>query len=991
MISESHSLKYGAALGTVSLLVMALATTLPSAYADIVLPTLNAISPSAGSAAGGNTVTLTGSNFPGRVAVVFGDSAAYSGSGYDGPFASCATSTTCTVTSSSGTGVVQIWILLVDGDMRGTIVPTGIYFTYVPVPAVTSISPQNGATTGGATVTISGSDLNGATDVKFGTASASQFSVLSNSFISATAPPGTGTVDVTVTTTGGTTSTGDATEFRYIDVGSGPVKVAAIDPASGPANGGTSVAITGLGFAKDTTVKFGSAPASMVSCSSTTTCTAVSPPGSGTVDITVSTAAGTSTTSAISQFTYHPVPSVTGIDTEQGPLEGGTPIMITGSGFVAPLAVNFGSVPATDITITSDTRLTVNSPPSSPGTVDITVTTAGGTSGSDQFTYRAAPGVASVTPSRGSIAGGNTITITGTGFTGATAVTFTPIHVFWWAYGPTPAASFTVNSDTKITAVTPPGTYTVDVTVTTPGGTSGANSSDQYMYGPAVLNFNSFGTSGMGGEPFTILGQGFTGATNVTFAGNAAPSFSVDSDGQITAIPPPGTGFVHVQVTTPLGTSPIDPFCDNVYEPYASIVIGFACDQIGYSMDISGFSPGTGPESGGTVLNITGGGFPQGTTVIFGDSAVYSGDSGVAAYCPTIFSCTVTTPPGTGSVQLWMDDRGTVYPSGKYFTYTATEAPKLKSVAPSRGGGGLAELATPNANITGHATGASTTADGTVYISVGADPIIHSTAIGMGSITLAQYSSAPIAPGDSLENATFFGLHVTSDSEFERVSIALCSVEQDIGIVWWNGTVWAPVNQSYDSVDRCVDASFDSESAPAVSQISTIQFAALADTTAPEITGFIRDIVLFPTAGGAVLEYGEIMASDTDPNLTIAYSIQPGARLAAGTSALVTITVTDSAGNSATALVNVHVLTPSESIEELQKLVADAGLPSAVESQLTSKLDDAKQYLDSGDHGNAKTQLNIFASLVETQGGKSMTQEQADLLIAGANSVIRSI
>ena len=102
--------------------------------------------------------------------------------------------------------------------------------------------------------------------------------------------------------------------------------------------------------------------------------------------------------------------------------------MITGSGFVAPLAVNFGSVPATDITITSDTQLTVNSPPSSPGTVDITVTTAGGTSGSDQFTYRAAPGVASVTPSRGSVAGGNTITITGTGFTGATAVTFTPIH-----------------------------------------------------------------------------------------------------------------------------------------------------------------------------------------------------------------------------------------------------------------------------------------------------------------------------------------------------------------------------------------------------------------------------------------------------------------------------------------------------------------------------------------------------------------------------------
>ena len=62
------------------------------------------------------------------------------------------------------------------------------------------------------------------------------------------------------------------------------------------------------------------------------------------------------------------------------------------------------------------------------------------------------------------------MTITGTGFTGATAVDF----------GTTPATSFTVVSDTTITADSPAGTGTVDVTVTTPGGTSATSSADQF-------------------------------------------------------------------------------------------------------------------------------------------------------------------------------------------------------------------------------------------------------------------------------------------------------------------------------------------------------------------------------------------------------------------------------------------------------------------------------------------------------------------------------
>ena len=74
----------------------------------------------------------------------------------------------------------------------------------------------------------------------------------------------------------------------------------------------------------------------------------------------------------------------------------------------------------------------------------------------------AAPVLSSVSPSQGPSSGGTTVTLTGTGFTGATAVKF----------GTSAATSFTVVGSTQIVAVTPPGTGAVNVTVTTSGGTS---------------------------------------------------------------------------------------------------------------------------------------------------------------------------------------------------------------------------------------------------------------------------------------------------------------------------------------------------------------------------------------------------------------------------------------------------------------------------------------------------------------------------------------
>ena len=82
------------------------------------------------------------------------------------------------------------------------------------------------------------------------------------------------------------------------------------------------------------------------------------------------------------------------------------------------------------------------------------------------------PTVTSITPANGPTGGGTTVTIAGTGFTGATAVHF----------GATSAASFGVSSGTQMSAVSPVGTGTADITVTGPGGTSATSPADQFTY-----------------------------------------------------------------------------------------------------------------------------------------------------------------------------------------------------------------------------------------------------------------------------------------------------------------------------------------------------------------------------------------------------------------------------------------------------------------------------------------------------------------------------
>ncbi|WP_285597436.1 IPT/TIG domain-containing protein [Kineosporia sp. NBRC 101731] len=574
------------------------ANTAADDYTYVPRPVITAVAPVRGPTAGGTTVTITGTNLTAATAVSFGGTAA------TGFSVDSATQITAVAPAGSA-GQVDVRVTTVGG--QSTVV-TADQYTYVAVPAVTNISPSVGTIAGGTSVTITGTALDNATAVKFGSASGTITNNTGTS-ITVTSPAGSaGVADVLVTTAGGTSADTAADNFTYV---SQPT-VTNVSPGSGAAAGGTSVTITGTGFAGlsgAAAVKFGGTNATSYTVNSATSITAVAPAGSaGTVDVTVTNPAGTSAASAADQFTYVALPTVTNVTPATGPIAGGNTVTITGTGFTGAPTVSFGTGNTSSlVTVVSPTQITATVPGGS-GSVDVRVTTTGGTSpntGADDYLYAGTPTVTNVSPGAGPVAGATNVTITGTNLTGATAVRF----------GGTNATSFTVTSATSITAVSPAGSAgAVDITVVTPGGTSATSANDRFTYTalPVITSITPNQAPAAGGAlSVTINGSNFTGATAVKFD-NTSTTYTVVSDTQITLtqVPAHAVGPVYVSVTTPDGGT-------------TAQTPGSVFTYVG-APTLTTVSPASGPTAGGNTLTLTGTGFTNVTTVDVGPTAVTS-------------------------------------------------------------------------------------------------------------------------------------------------------------------------------------------------------------------------------------------------------------------------------------------------------------------------------------------------------------------------------
>ena len=292
----------------------------------------------------------------------------------------------------------------------------------------------------------------------------------------------------------------------------------------------------------------------------------------------------------------------------------GTTVQISGKTLTDTTAVDFNGTP-TPFTVEADTLITTTVPVgATTGTVH--VTTPDGTATSAQV-FTVLPTLTGMSPTSGPV--GADVTITGTHLAGTTKVKF----------GGIPAVTFTVDSNTQVTAQVPPSAVTGVVVVTTPDGD--ATSSGAFTVTPTITSFSP--KSGKVGDSVTITGTTLLGTSSVSFNGVAASSFVVNSRTQVVAVVAAGTTTGTISLTTPDGTA-------------------VSATSFKVLPSITGFTPSSGPV--GTTVTISGYNLTGATKVKFaGTNAVFTVDTDqqITATVPVgAVSGTITVVTPTASV-----------------------------------------------------------------------------------------------------------------------------------------------------------------------------------------------------------------------------------------------------------------------------------------------------------------------------------------------------
>lgn len=490
---------------------------------------ISSVLPASGSAAGGTTVQITGVGFTDLTTVTIGGIAAS---------VTFNSSTSLTVVTPSGVvGASNVAVKY--GDSKA--ISTGA-FTYTGttpsvnqfLPTFSSISPASGHLSGGTSVTISGTGFVSGASVTFGGIPATSVIFNSSNSITATAPAGTlSSVDVVVTNPDNGVATGtmafDFTSdnnWKAITYGNG--KFVAISGS----NFGTNHILVGLNDSLIDTVNH--------------TITILAPAGTSRTSLTpnislLASGASIAPASGVAQNFTSPVtytvtaqdstvqvwtvavklrPSITSISPSNGNTAGGTPITITGTGFLAGATVTIGGITATNILINSPTEISAVTPAGAGGSVDVVVTNpdTGSVTQSRAYLYGslALPSYISIAPSSGLPDGGTNVIISGTGFVSGATVKF----------GGVSATGVVVNSPTQITAVTPVGSNgSANLLITNPNNDS-VTATNVFTYIAGLIQ-----PAGVGGSDWT-----FKCPTVIDTEGTTQPQtfgFTFDATGQV--------------------------------------------------------------------------------------------------------------------------------------------------------------------------------------------------------------------------------------------------------------------------------------------------------------------------------------------------------------------------------------------------------------------------------------------------------------------------
>ncbi len=524
-------------------------TTLAGTSAPVVFtintppPTLASMTPAVGAQGTDVPVTLTGTNFFAGATVATSNP----GIAVKNVFVVSETQITATFTIAPNAALGNASVTVAtSGGTSGA----AAFAVNPAAPTLTSVSPATGVQGTIVPVTLTGTAFaSGATvgvgnpGITVGNVTLGSATQISATFtIAANAAPGP--ANVTVTTSGGTSAA------AMFTVNPPPPTLTSVSPASGMQGTSGAVTLIGTNFVAGATVAtsnpgitVGSVTVvSATQISATFTIAANAAPGSA--NVTLTTSGGTSVAAV---FTVNPPPpTLTSVSPANGLQGASTPVTLTGTNFIsgATVATSNPGITVSSVSVVSATQITATftiAANAATGAVDVTVTTAGGTSAPAAFTVNAVPpSVTSLWPTSGPP--GTAVIVTGTHFgssQGASTVTFNGLD----------AGAAGSWSDTSITVTVPSGTSTGSLMVTV-GGL--ASNGVLFTAGTPPSITSLWPTSGPVSTAVTITGANFgttQGASTVTFGGVSTGTAAYWSATSITVTVPSGAATGNVVVT----------------------------------------------------------------------------------------------------------------------------------------------------------------------------------------------------------------------------------------------------------------------------------------------------------------------------------------------------------------------------------------------------------------------------------------------------------
>lgn len=692
---------------------------------------VDSITPSTGPYAGGTTIYISGSGLEYLTEVRIGGELCTGLSVTGDSQASCAT-------PAGDVGAATV-VLTNTIEKEAT-----AEFTYENVPVVDAITPSVGGVAGGTVISITGTGFQQGADVELAGTPCIGITVVDDTEITCTTPPhSAGFVVATVTNPDGKFTTSRLFAYRITPI------VSSVSPTGGNTLGNTTITVTGSGFSIGASVTVGGVLCSGVDVRSSSQLTCITGAHAASVapeTITVTNNTGLSGSSTVGLYTYRPAPTVASMDVVSGYAQGGTTVIVTGTGFLNGVVLRFGNSNCATTTWNSATSATCLTAAHIAGTVNVYATNPDGQVGTligsalGGYTYVPPPTVSSISPELGDDGGGTPVTITGTNF---------DVDIGDTVDFSGSACTVTAESATSIsctTAAHAPGK--VNITVTNNDGQDDMLA-QAYMYRgqPTVTNVTP-SAGGVGGGTFiTITGTNFAEGATVDMGGVACTAeLTVVDDTTITCkTPVHAAGGVTVTVTN-----------DDLQAGFMNAAYTFQAAPA-----VTSISPTRGRADGGTEITITGSGFLAGAEVHFGTSPAVPAASLIIDSSTQIRAISPAGAVGPTTITVTNDDEQSGSSAAGAFIYNTV----ILDVTPSTYGYGNVTTDVPytftitnNGNLTSTAiTSAITGTDATAFsvtdtcttLASGASCTAEVTFLGSGLAQNSYSASLSVTAGSA--------------------------------------------------------------------------------------------------------------------------------------------------------------------------------------------------------------------------------------------------